>query len=277
LFNDEGLVMSLAFTAAYQAAEGFSRLYAAHHPGAGFLKTILLRRIGSSARAGLETTRHLLSRIDVALVPEDEVGDEGVPDDIAPPDPQEIQLLREVERNLAAVVGGTGTDPKVQVILHYLSERRWLEQNGAIVFSQYRTTAEWVLEAICAMFPDEPVALYAGCAASFVQRGTDRRSAKREKIAASIQAGDIRLVCATDAACEGLNLQRLGAQINVDLPWNPSRLEQRKGRVQRIGQLRDDVHILSLRYAGTVEDEVYATLKSLRGYFLGARPTAGRF
>jgi hypothetical protein len=55
------------------------------------------------------------------------------------------------------------------------------------------------------------------------------------------------------------------AQINVDLPWNPSRLEQRKGRVQRIGQVRDDVHILSLRYAGTVEDEVYATLSARFG------------
>jgi hypothetical protein len=56
-----------------------------------------------------------------------------------------------------------------------------------------------------------------------------------------------------------------GYQINVDLPWNPSRLEQRKGRVQRIGQVRDDVHILSLRYAGTVEDQVYATLSARFG------------
>ena len=122
-----------------------------------------------------------------------------------------------------------------------------------------------MLEALCASYPNEPVVLYAGGTASFVQRGTERRSAKRENIKEAIQQGDIRLVCATDAACEGLNLQRLGAQINVDLPWNPSRLEQRKGRVQRIGQVRDDVHILSLRYAGTVEDQVYATLSARFG------------
>jgi hypothetical protein len=109
LFDGEGLIMSIAFNAAYEAAEAFSRLYAARQPGAGFLKTILLRRIGSSARAGLETPRHLLGRIEIAL-PEEEVGDEGQPTDEAPPDPQEIELLREVERNLAAVVGGTGTD-----------------------------------------------------------------------------------------------------------------------------------------------------------------------
>ena len=115
------------------------------------------------------------------------------------------------------------------------------------------------------MFPDEPVALYAGGSASFVQRGSDRRSAGREQIKASIEPGDIRLVCATDAACEGLNLQRLGAQVNVDLPWNPSRLVQRKGRVQRIGQARDDIHVLSLRYAGTVEDDVYRALSERFG------------
>jgi hypothetical protein len=127
-----------------------------------------------------------------------------------------------------------------------------------------------VLEALCAAFPNEPVALYAGGAASFVQCGNDRcgndrRTALREQIKAAIQRGDIRLVCATDAACEGLNLQRLGAQVNVDLPWNPSRLEQRKGRVQRIGQVRDNVPVLNLRYAGTVEDDVYAKLSDRFG------------
>ncbi len=260
LFSGQGLAMNLAFQAAYEAAEAFSRLYAGRQPAAGFLKTILLRRIGSSARAGLETTRRLLQRLDEPVVAEEEIGDEVQPDTVAPPDPQELMYLREVERNLAAVVAGEKEDPKVRVILHYLRDRKWLESNGAIIFSQYRTTAEWVLEALCAAFPDEPVALYAGGQQSFVQRGGERRTAAREAIKARIQGGDIRLVCATDAACEGLNLQRLGSQFNVDLPWNPSRLEQRKGRIQRIGQVRDQVHVVNMRYAGTVEDQVYQAL-----------------
>jgi hypothetical protein len=265
LFDGQGLVMGLAFTAAYEAAEQFSRLYAVRQPGAGFLKTILLRRIGSSARAGLDTARHLLGRLDGAGIPEDERSDEDDPKDAAPPDLHEIRLLREVERNLVSVLDRSDIDPKVEVILHYLRDGGWLETNGAIIFSQYRATAEWIAEALCAVFPDEPVALYAGGSASFVQRGSDRRSAGREQIKASIERADIRLVCATDAACEGLNLQRLGAQVNVDLPWNPSRLEQRKGRVQRIGQVRDDIHVLSLRYAGTVEDDVYRALSERFG------------
>src|SRR4051812_29298119 len=120
-------------------------------------------------------------------------------------------------------------------------------------------------QALCDVFPHEPIALYAGGSASFVQRSSDRRTAVREQIKASIERGDIRLVCATDAACEGLNLQRLGAQVNVDLPWNLSRLERRKGRVQRIGQVRDDIYILNFRYAGTVEDDVYRALSERFG------------
>ena len=266
LFDGEGLVMNFAFKAAYEAAEKFSQLYAKRCPGAGFLKTILLRRIGSSAKAGLETARHLLGRLDGTADP-------GGRD----------RRRRSASRCRAARSGGNpascarsnATSPLWSPERMAIRRCRWFcticatgdgsTDNGAIIFSQYRTTAEWVLEALCAAFPDEPVALYAGGAASFVQRGQDRRTAAREQIKARIQNGEIRLVCATDAACEGLNLQRLGAQVNIDMPWNPSRLEQRKGRVQRIGQVRDDVHVLNLRYAGTVEDQVYATLSSRFG------------
>lgn len=57
--------------------------------------------------------------------------------------------------------------------------------------------------------------------------------------------------------CRG---RRLGTLINLDLPWNPYRLEQRKGRIQRIGQLRDTVDIYNMRYAGSVEDRVHELL-----------------
>lgn len=84
--------------------------------------------------------------------------------------------------------------------------------------------------------------------------------AQREEIKAAVRRGEIRLLLGTDAASEGLNLQSLGTLINLDLPWNPSRLEQRKGRIQRIGQFRDTVDIYNLRYADSVEDRVHALL-----------------
>ena len=123
LFDRGGLQMSLAFQAAYEAAEGFSRLYARRNPGSGFLKTILLRRIGSSARAGLETARHLLHTMDEPWGDED-AGDDAVPERAAPPEAAEVAHLRDVERHLQAVVGGTDEDPKVAVVASHASRAR---------------------------------------------------------------------------------------------------------------------------------------------------------
>jgi superfamily II DNA/RNA helicase len=67
-------------------------------------------------------------------------------------------------------------------------------------------------------------------------------------------------VVATDAACEGLNLQTLGTLINIDLPWNPSRLEQRLGRIKRFGQSRKYVDMLNLVYSETQDEKVYNVL-----------------
>ena len=65
---------------------------------------------------------------------------------------------------------------------------------------------------------------------------------------------------ATDAACEGLNLQTLGTLINIDLPWNPTRLEQRIGRIKRFGQVREKVDMLNLVNEQTVDEKVYIKL-----------------
>ena len=87
--------------------------------------------------------------------------------------------------------------------------------------------------------------------------GYPHETARNQK---RITTGELRLVIGTDAASEGLNLQRLGSLINLDLPWNPTRLEQRKGRIQRIGQLRPEVLIYNMRYRGSVEDRVHQLL-----------------
>jgi hypothetical protein len=70
----------------------------------------------------------------------------------------------------------------------------------------------------------------------------------------------IRVMVATDAACEGLNLQTLGTLINIDLPWNPTRLEQRIGRIKRFGQRRDTVDMLNLVFEQTVDEKIYERL-----------------
>ncbi len=107
---------------------------------------------------------------------------------------------------------------------------------------------------LAAMFPEELVGLYAGAGKSALYRGPENQNeAEREHLKSLVEEQAVRIMVATDAACEGLNLQRLGTLINVDLPWNPTRLEQRIGRIKRFGQIRANVDMLNLVYKDTVE------------------------
>jgi hypothetical protein len=77
------------------------------------------------------------------------------------------------------------------------------------------------------------------------------------------------LVC-TEAASEGLNLQECGVLINFDCPWNPTRIEQRIGRIDRIGQEHDPIEIRNYIYEGTIEEDVYRTLDKNKEMFESA-------
>src|SRR5207244_411681 len=70
---------------------------------------------------------------------------------------------------------------------------------------------------------------------------------------------EVRVLVATDAAGEGINLQRAHLMVNYDLPWNPNRIEQRFGRIHRIGQT-EVCHMWNLVAVETREGEVYKTL-----------------
>ena len=83
---------------------------------------------------------------------------------------------------------------------------------------------------------------------------------EKDVIKKAVKSHEIRILVGTDAASEGLNLQTLSTLINLDLPWNPTRLEQRKGRIQRIGQMSDTVRIYNMRYKDSVEDKVHKAL-----------------
>ena len=165
--------------------------------------------------------------------------------------PERDVLLR-LRRALAA---DRGRDPKYAAVRRLLVEEGWLRR-GCIVFSQYFDSVRWLAGRLSDDLPDEPVGVYAGANRSGVLRGGAFTARRRDALQDAVRRGEVRLLLGTDAASEGLNLQRLGALVNLDLPWNPSRLEQRKGRIQRIGQVRSEVDVCNLRYAGSVEDRV---------------------
>lgn len=262
-FEGQALRTNSAIDAAHAAALDFVGLLGQRVRSAGFLKSLILQRICSSVASGLSTARRLLEAGDLAE--EDEVEADTDQGELHPLTEDERAALRDLVRALEGEV----SDPKLTAVVHYLVEEpRWLERYGCIVFSQYYDTAEWVAGQLGRLLPDEGVALYAGADRSRFYLGGMVTDVAREEIKKAVQAGRVRLVIATDAACEGLNLQTLGTLINIDLPWNPSRLEQRIGRIKRIGQVRKEVDMLNLVYGGTRDEDVYRRLsRRLRDRF----------
>lgn len=252
-----GLPTDHFFDRAYQAAEDFTAELRKRSRAAGFMKTMLLQRLCSSFHSGLTTAKKLLEK---KLVDEDEFDDDLL---------SELSVLTEVEQEyLKRIVGELSrpeaVDPKLKAVRYFLNEHRvdgrtWLE-HGCIIFSQYYDTAAWVAEELSKTLPGEPIAVYAGVGKSRLYSGADFATVEREQIKHAVKERKIRLVVATDAACEGLNLQTLGTLINVDLPWNPSKLEQRLGRIKRFGQSRDSVDMLNLVYHETQDEKVYQVL-----------------
>ncbi|MDP1525047.1 MAG: phospholipase D-like domain-containing protein [Rhodocyclaceae bacterium] len=260
---------------AYQEAEAFSQLLQQRVKGAGFFKTLLLRRMGSSMEAGRRTVAKLLGEEPDTLDDEDEDdAEEEMPAQVGRP-PQGVSDFKNftdaeiasLRRCLDLLKQGGNNDPKLEALIGYLRgthpgvSRSWLDL-GCILFSQYYDTVRWIGDEMAkrAEFAGMDIGLYAGSNRSGLWRDGKFQRCDRNVLKARVRAGDLKLLLGTDAASEGLNLQRLGTLINIDLPWNPTRLEQRKGRIQRIGQARSEIWIANLRYRGSVEDRVHQVL-----------------
>jgi len=250
---------------AYDAAEKFCSLLGQRVKGAGFLKTLLLRRIGSTIFSGRRTTEKMLNEwgneagiIDASLFEEDDDQTMIRTDNTNMKDltADERSLL---ERCLKALESNQERDPKYHNVVEYLMDKKWIEF-GCIIFSQYFDSIWWLANQLSGDFPDEPIGIYAGGSNSGIIISGNYKKTVRDDLKLKVSKKEIRLLLGTDAASEGLNLQRLGTLVNLDLPWNPTRLEQRKGRIQRIGQIRDEVYVYNMRYRGSVEDRVHELL-----------------
>jgi superfamily II DNA or RNA helicase len=255
--DDEAIGLPPYLRDAYQEAEEFCNLLGHRVMGSGFMKTLLLRRVGSTIFAGRTTATKILETWESIPEVEEE-------EDVA--DYSEFKSLTSEEREhlqrfVSALDANQERDPKYRVVVDCLKTRGWL-QEGCIIFSQYFDSITWLSEQLTADFPEERIGVYGGGQRSGIMYSGEFESADRESIKRMVARGELRLLLGTDAASEGLNLQRLGTLVNLDLPWNPTRLEQRKGRIQRIGQVRDTVFVYNMRYRGSVEDRVHQLLSS---------------
>ncbi len=254
----EGIALHTApeFDAAYAAAKDFIAALRQRVRSAGFMQSMIEQRICSSIASGIATaTRLLEKRRPLAIEGEDEAADSVEIENL----PEILETERFYLERIVMALRRRPTDPKLDAVLHFLQDKNWLDL-GCIIFSQYYDTAHWIAQSLTARLPGESVALYAGAGKSGLFFDGEWRSVEREEIKTAVRERRIRLLVATDAACEGLNLQTLGTLINVDLPWNPSRLEQRIGRIKRYGQSRRSVDMLNLVYAGTNDEKVYQVL-----------------
>ena len=260
--DEEAIPLPPYLKDAYSHAEQFCELLKKRVKGGGFLKTLLLRRVGSTMIAGKNTAEKMLANWGQVTEEEDYEEDEAVEEerafesDIKNITTEERECLKRFIETLNA---NQEKDPKYKRLLEILIDKNWIDR-GCIIFSQYYDSARWVAENLSNDLPDEKIGLYAGGDKSGILIGGIYERRSKEEIKQMVRNRELRILVGTDAASEGLNLQTLGSLINLDLPWNPTRLEQRKGRIQRIGQIYDEVYIYNMRYKGSVEDRVHSLL-----------------
>ena len=222
------------------------------------------------ARPTYQTLQLELDRLD------EEYADDGDYDDatadaldtatrlFAPPTADEESLLRKM-RDWATRARGQ-RDSKVRQLVAWLKEHlkpagKWSNER-VILFTEYRATQNWLREVLSVegfTEGDRLLAMFGGM-----------DSDKREEIKAAFQASPdlspVRILLATDAASEGLDFQNFCSRlIHYEIPWNPNRMEQRNGRVDRHGQKADKVQVFhfvgqgyreraSQQFNGTVSD-----------------------
>jgi hypothetical protein len=167
----------------------------------------------------------------------------------------EIIILKGLEAKAKTVVA-SGQDRKwdeLSKLLQNAPEMRDASgrQRKLIIFSEHRDTLNYLHEKIAGVLGSHDAVVT-------IHGGTHRD--ERRKIQALFRSDpDVRVLIATDAAGEGVNLQNANLMVNYDLPWNPNRLEQRFGRIHRIGQV-EVCHLWNLVAKETREGDVYHRL-----------------
>lgn len=168
---------------------------------------------------------------------------------------KEIETLRRLEA-MAKDVVRSGEDTKWRELSSLLQENKLMvDSHGAhrklVIFTEHKDTLNYLTAKIRTLLGgDEAVVTISG--------GMGREE-RRKAEARFKQERDVRILVATDAAGEGINLQRAHLMVNYDLPWNPNRLEQRFGRIHRIGQT-EVCHLWNMVAHETREGRVYERL-----------------
>ena len=251
----------------------------------GFALTILQRRLASSPEAIYQSLRRRRERLEHRLAEERlgkraadyaDLGDDFDEDDFAPEEQEELEekvvdhasaaaTIAELEAEIRTLkrleamankVRVSGIDRKWEELSLLLQDNESMfsadgQREKLIIFTEHKDTLNYLTEKIRSLLgSDEAVVTI---------HGGMVRDERRKVEELFKQDKGVRILIATDAAGEGINLQRAHLMINYDLPWNPNRLEQRFGRIHRIGQT-EVCHLWNLVAQETREGFVFQRL-----------------
>jgi len=244
----------------------------------GFVMTIYRRRLASSFTALERTLSQRVSTLksnrfsQLELIEED-VADDELSDETM--DTEDASLLeyqalqaeevRELELLLTRV-HQLPTDSKAQILLQKLEEIKEQEYRQVIVFTQYTDTMDFLRQYLMAT-KEYKVICFSGRGGEVPSNNDSWRTISRDDTKRIFREGKADILLCTDAAAEGLNFQFCGVLVNYDMPWNPMRVEQRIGRIDRLGQVYEHIKIINLHYEDTVETDVYLALRERIGLF----------
>jgi hypothetical protein len=210
-----------------------------------FLMTTLRRQAASCLYGLAPLIESILSRrigeieLDEADTWEGEV-DEGTVTTIREDIGRVLQMARDLR----------GPDPKLEQLLAVVREKQGLPNNKLLMFSSFRHTLAYVHHSL--LHEDVRVGLIHG------DVDDDSRRDLRDRF--SLDRNDhnaLDILLSSEVGCEGLDYQFCDSIVNLDLPWNPARIEQRIGRIDRYGQESETVAIINLVTPGTVDFDIY--------------------
>lgn len=258
-----------------------------------FFLSFLRLRFASSTFAAWETVKRRRDRVDYALSwlersgqdrtpatrgDEDEFeamniedreddpagGDAPLPNRSIPDLREEKVLLNDLVTYLDALDPSGRVSSKDRRLLELLDPRHnttHQTNKQTIVFTRFGDTMRHLLRHLRTRLVSIPMATFSGAGGMFYEAGeTVGRAISRTEVKNLFLEGKVSLLVCTDAAAEGLNLQVADLLINFDLPWNPAKVEQRIGRIDRIGQLHGDIYVANMAYDGSAELDVYGRL-----------------
>ncbi len=168
----------------------------------------------------------------------------------------DLKILRDIKKMWANVT----SDPKLEQFISELKRNPALKKNKVVIFTESKETGDYIYEALQDEFNGK-VMFYSSIGGRHTDKNlTSNHTVARDIITANFdpkykeQKDDLKILIATDVLAEGINLHRSNVLVNYDLPWNPTRVLQRAGRVNRLGSKFPKVHIFNF-FPTTQSDE----------------------